>query len=675
MRKKSQIKNPWWWLIQAALLSLFTSAAAFCWADDNVRAQPVPASSDRRILFLGNEALPPMNYMKDGKPTGLVIDIVNALSKRMHRPVVVRLTNWTEAQRRVLDGQADALLQINSNPERLKIYDFSEPLLTSEFCIFTSSRRHDITTLADLRGLKVGVEENGLPILLLKDDPRIKLNVMPDYVQGFRMLTEGVVDALIADKWVGSFVLAENNIRGIRVIEEPISRSYSTIAVKKGNAGLLKEINAGLADIRRDGSYDRIIKSWQSMEVVFETREHKRQQKLLMVTISAALIVSLAVIVMLIREIQRRKRVEAALKQSEETLSENRERLQLFIEHAPAALAMFDRTMCYISASNRWCDDYGLGNRQLVGISHYEIFPEITARWKDIHQRGLSGEVVRAEEDLFERADGSIQWLRWAVMPWRNSAGQVGGIVIFTEDITLRKQAEEALKQSNIELEAANKDLEAFIYSVSHDLRAPLRAMAGFSKIMIEDYAEKLEPAGKDYLERIYKNGEKMSQLIDDLLRLSRLSRQEMERTEIDLGELAESVVLTMRDTYPGRTVNTIISNGVRASLDPNLMRIVLMNLFDNAWKFTEKTKNARIEFGCLQGDGKDTFFVKDNGAGFDQTQAERMFWPFHRLHSGAEFQGTGIGLAIVERIVQRHGGKVWAEGEVGKGATVYFTL
>jgi light-regulated signal transduction histidine kinase (bacteriophytochrome) len=238
-----------------------------------------------------------------------------------------------------------------------------------------------------------------------------------------------------------------------------------------------------------------------------------------------------------------------------------------------------------------------------------------------------------------------------------------------------RMRGEQVLRNRTEELEASNKELEAFIYSVSHDLRAPLRTMSGFSKILIEDFGSKLEDQPKDYLTRITNASVKMTELIDDLLRLSRISKQDMDRMDYDLSRLASSIATTLREQDPGRSVEVAIAEGLRASVDPNLMRVALANLIDNAWKFTSKAENARIEFGAFDKDGKTVYFVKDNGAGFDQQYAYKMFWPFHRLHSESEFEGTGIGLAIVERIIRRHGGKVWAEGEVGRGATVYFTL
>jgi ABC-type amino acid transport substrate-binding protein len=256
----------------------------------------------------------------DWRRDRIVIDLAKALAERMHQPVEIRLMNWAEAQRLVLDGQADALLQINPSPERLKTYDFSEPLLTSQFTIFTSAEHVGIFFMSDLRGLKVGVEKQGLPLSLLQKDSQIIVEIIPDFVQGFRMLETGALDVVVADRWVGSYVLAENKIRGVKLIEEPISLSHSAIAVKKGNTNLLGDINAALADIRRDGTYDKIIKLWRSKEIVFETREQVRQRAWLFAAITAILILALAGVALLVREVQKRKHVEATLRESKAQL-------------------------------------------------------------------------------------------------------------------------------------------------------------------------------------------------------------------------------------------------------------------------------------------------------------------------------------------------------------------
>jgi PAS domain S-box-containing protein len=250
------------------------------------------------------------------------------------------------------------------------------------------------------------------------------------------------------------------------------------------------------------------------------------------------------------------------------------------------------------------------------------------------------------------------------------------------QDITDRKRAKDQIKRlsddllvRNEHLEFANKELESFIYSVSHDLRAPLRHISGFADLVMKNLADKIDEKGKRYLSHIYRGTEKMSRLIDDLLNLSRISKQEIQRTEVNLSEIATSIVSELREAYPGRSVQVDIEEGLTARADRGLMEGALSNLLGNAWKFSAKTESAKIEFGSIGQNGKVIYYVRDNGAGFDQQYAGKMFWPFHRLHSEEAFEGTGIGLAIVDRIIRSHGGKVWAEGAEGKGATIYFSL
>ena len=233
----------------------------------------------------------------------------------------------------------------------------------------------------------------------------------------------------------------------------------------------------------------------------------------------------------------------------------------------------------------------------------------------------------------------------------------------------------EELRARVAQLEDANRELDAFAHSVSHDLRAPLRAIDGFSKAVLMDQAEKLDPQGKQDLERVRKAAQHMARLIDDLLKLSRVSRAQLGRVPLDLGRLARSTFDELRRAEPARRVDATIAPDLRAEGDPDLLQVVLDNLLGNAWKFSSRREHAHIELGIAEARGERAFFVRDDGAGFDMTYVGKLFGAFQRLHPMNEFEGTGIGLATVQRIVHRHGGKVWAESTVGQGATFYFTL
>jgi PAS domain S-box-containing protein len=326
---------------------------------------------------------------------------------------------------------------------------------------------------------------------------------------------------------------------------------------------------------------------------------------------------------------------------------------------------------------------YGYSAAEAIGRSKSMLVPpdrpeELTG----ILQRLRRGERVEHYRTELIRKDGGRIHVSLTVSPIVDSNGLVVGASTIARDITELRRSEQAivkltteLSQRALALEAANKELESFSYSVSHDLRAPLRAINGFAEALLEDCASNLDDQGKNYLRRVCAASKHMGELIDDLLSLSRVTRAELRRETVDLSALASSIAAELKQTDPQRAVNFTISSGLLAEGDAGLLRVALQNLLENAWKFTAMQPQAKIEFGLAKQNGKAGYFVRDNGAGFDMDYADKLFGPFQRLHSTTEFEGTGIGLATVQRIIRRHGGRVWAEGELNRGATFYFSL
>ncbi|MDB6109044.1 MAG: multi-sensor signal transduction histidine kinase, partial [Pedosphaera sp.] len=315
------------------------------------------------------------------------------------------------------------------------------------------------------------------------------------------------------------------------------------------------------------------------------------------------------------------------------------------------------------------------------------IHPEDCGRCRENWRAALkSGQFFQTECRLREHRTGAYRWHLIRAVPILDAAGHVLRWFGTCTDIDDQKRAEEEVRQLNAALErrvqertaqlqASNRELEAFSYSVSHDLRAPLRSIDAFSQLVKEDYEEKLDDQGRQYLNIVGEASRQMARLIDDLLHLSRVTRSDLRRRPVALNELASQIIAGLQQPDPHRHVEVNITPGLKATGDERLLRIALENLLNNAWKFTNKQPQARIEVGVEVRGGERVFFVRDNGAGFDMAYSNKLFGAFQRLHSNSEFPGHGIGLATVQRIINRHGGRVWAESAVDQGATFYFTL
>jgi PAS domain S-box-containing protein len=314
----------------------------------------------------------------------------------------------------------------------------------------------------------------------------------------------------------------------------------------------------------------------------------------------------------------------------------------------------------------------GYGAEELTGRPFMDfVHPDDREASAERFQSRLRGEHGPPAETRCLCRDGSFRVILWgsAYDPERQLVYGVG------HDITDRKREEEALRQATVSVEAMNRELEAFSYSISHDLRAPLRAIDGFSLALFEDYAHVLDAEGLKHLQRVRRAAQRMSDLIEDLLRLSRISRREPKQELVDLSQLVEEAIHDLREREPERRVEVHVAHDVITRGDRGLLDIALRNLVDNAWKYSAKREDAEIEFGRAFVDGEPAYFVRDNGVGFDMALADRLFGAFQRLHPAEDFQGTGIGLATVQRIVNVHGGRLWADATVDEGAQFTFTL
>jgi PAS domain S-box-containing protein len=863
------------------------------------------ASNDTKLLFLGNKNIAPVVYLDDTSPSGVAVDIVRALANHIPQPIEIKAMDWSEAQALVARGEADALIQINQTEERKKIYDFSDTLLESQFSIFTRTDKMGISGLSSLRGLQVGVESGGLPRQVLERDPRILLNIITNFLEGFKRLNEGSIDAVVVDYRVGSFIIAENKLRNIKVTGEPIAFSYSSFAVKKGNTKLLNEINHALQMIKADGTYQNIIDNWKPKEVVFQTREQITQRIYYgtMLIILILFLIGVIWMVTLKRELTKRKAAE-------EKLGERYSTLRSIINSANAHIFSVDRQYCYSSFNQGHAAAmnalYGAQIEQGRSLLDYMTVTEDRETAKRNLDRALAGELV-LEESYSGEELRSRQYFQVSHSPIKTETGEVIGVAVLAQNMTERKRAEEALKriewmlskkhtsiegeedghdqgygdltalnhdgvilksvgrdvlrsiaadyldllgtssaiyelngdyafgifsskwcrmldrasrklcdtddnaaalisgqwlchescwtrcskdaiatrapvdiecsggirlygvpivagetvigsinfgygdipddpvkllelanayhlnyedllaefnaydsrppyivemaksrlhasarligilvernwaeekirklnqeleqrvvERTAQLEAANRELEAFCFSVSHDLRAPLRHIDGYADLLVSRCRDGLNDNGLHYVDTIAASARQMGVLIDDLLQFSRTGRAEMRRERLDMNQALQEALTPFKESHAERSIEWVIGELPLVRGDFALLRQVWANLLENAVKYTRKRKVARIEVSAREGSGEIIFVVSDNGVGFDMQYVGKLFGVFQRLHSQEEFEGTGIGLATVQRIITRHGGLVWAEAEPNRGAAFYFTL
>ncbi len=641
-------------------------------------ATAVPAADMPKLVVGGDHENPPYEFIENGRPTGFNVELMRAVANAAGADVEFRLGPWSQVRSDLEEGKIDALAGMYYSEERSKAVDFSVPhtMVTAGLFVRNGS---PLRSIDDMRGKEVIVQKGDVMDDYLRGKGiASRLIELKDPADLLRLLASGRHDcALMPSRFQGEYLVRSLGISNVRAMSADLPQLRYCFAVKKGNTSLKYRLDEGLNILKVNGKYKEIYDKWFG---VYEKSRMWRTVSYLIwaLAIIAGLLAASSVWSWTLRREVRKRTAE--LRDREENLRFT----QFAIENAEDQAFWMTEEGRFLYVNAAACRALAYTREELLQMSVPDIDPiyqpgKFAEHWRDLQENGYA-----TFETLHRSKDGRVYPVEiranYVIFDGKeyNCA--------FATDISERKRIEEELHrahdglekqvlQRTAELEAANNELEAFTYSVSHDLRAPLRSINGFSRVIQEDYAEKLDAEGKNALERIVAATERMGQLIDDLLDLSRTARAEMRRERVNLSGNARRIAGRLREAQPEREVEFNISEDLAVDGDERLLAVVLENLLNNAWKFTEKTSHAVIEFGATQLDGAPSYFVRDNGAGFDMAYAGNLFSPFQRLHNVDQFPGTGIGLATVKRIVSRHGGRVWAEGEVGKGATFYFTL
>ena len=701
----------------------------------NTRAQSNAAADTAQItnITIASEPdYPPYCIInKKGTADGFSIDLFKAAASAAGIKVNIKIGVWNQIKQDLAEGKIDALPLVGRTPEREKRYDFTNPYLTLHGAIFVREGTTGIKSLADLKDKTVIVMKgDNAEEYVRRSKITNKIITTNTFEEAFHMLAAGQYDAVITQRVTGIKLLDAYNIDTVIPLDIQLNdfNQDFCFAVRKGNSALLNKLNEGLSVVIADKTYNRLHYKWFGPDYNERFTYRNVIKLLLYVLIPFMLMLSLISVFILRREVRRKtkslqdeivghKRAAVALKNQ-----------QLLLSEMEKVSRVGGWEYIVETRKTSWTD----GVFRIYGVQPTQFEPSLVNQYLPFYsptdQEKLDTAFDRALRFgepynivlKFTSSDGTYKWLRTSGQAefLDRAIVRVFGNVM---DVTAQKQAVddlrrlkddleiiilertteleekvqklhkselamlymvEDLNQTNAELnmerqklQAANKELEAFSYSVSHDLRAPLRALDGFSRILQEDYGSLIDAEGNRLLQVIADNANKMGTLIDDLLSFSRLGRQEMKFSKIDMHAMADAVFRELVANPDKEHLTFLLSPIPGAFGDASLMRQVWVNLIGNALKFTAKKPSRLIEIGCSIQHDENIYFVKDNGAGFNMNYANKLFGVFQRLHSQKDFIGTGIGLSIIQRIILRHNGRVWAEGQVDEGAVFYFAL
>jgi PAS domain S-box-containing protein len=628
---------------------------------------------------------PPYEFVgNDGKASGFDVDIVRAAAQTIHLDSRLEAGEWRSVRKQLEDGQIDLVTGMLYSPERAKKVEFSNPILLVEYSAFVRKGSSVIRSPEDLSSKSVLVEDGSQMHDRLRHLKVNKIVPVSSEPEALRELAAGRADIALVPLLEGQTLILDEGIENVEPSGPPLFEINLCMAATKGNKELISKMNVGLATIQSNGTYDAIYDHWFGR---LTPASWLRERITLLAYWSCCLAVAILSIAALwvgtLRRQVRLRTQELALElqgraKIETDLRDSEAKFRNIIDQATDGIYQLDADLV-VTAVNP-------ALKEMLGYDQSEIIGQHISEWmapEDLAIRPLSKSQVDAGEQIlvnreFVRKNGSRFFVE--ISAKKLPCGGYQGIV---RDVSARKSDEEQLRKLNedlerrvaertSELEHAFRELESFSYSVSHDLRAPLRAMSGYAAILRQEFEETLPESGQHYLLRISENAKRMGGLIDDLLGYARVGRQTMSMRRFSMDELVRSVWAEYSSECESRSIAIDIHALPHIEGDEVLIRQLLNNLLGNALKFTRNVEHVSIEVGYDW--RQSAFFVQDNGAGFDPQYSNKLFQVFERLHA-EDFEGTGVGLAIVKRVVERHHGQVWATGSLGEGATFWFTL
>jgi signal transduction histidine kinase len=668
------------------------------------------AGAEKAIKTLIVDDYYPYTFVgEDGQPAGFSVELAREVARTMGLSLEIAAAPWNEAQARLEEGSIDFLPMMAYSKERAAAFDFSPPHTIAYDAIFTRWGARRIASMRELAGRSVLVLRNDLAhqyLLANPLEPPASITAVDNVAEALRLLASGQGDAALMPKLVGLLLarqLALGNVDAAPPVIEEYSRPFC-FAVRKGDAALLERLSQGLALVKATDRYRALYRKWfGSVEPAGISREEALRYGLwLLAAFSVAGLGLLAWSLSLRREVSKRtaslEKEIAERTEAEKELSDVRTTLEAAFEQTPVPMVLVSLPDAIIRIANSAC-------REALGIEDEpspvgQSLSAFEPSYLDYDSEGrltpladaplplsaFRGQGTTNQERRIVTKEGRERWTLTSSSPIYNASGERIAAFLVFPDITERKRSDERILELNRtleqrvaerteQLESANRDLEAFTYSVSHDLRAPLRAVEGFSNFLLEDHSSSLDAEGRRLLDVIVKNTRRMGLLIGDLLELSRLGRARIQGGPVDMAALAAAACAEAAQQFSAPDFELAIGELPPAWGDASLLRQVWVNLASNAFKYSMKSSLRRIEIGGAESGGEAAYFIRDYGAGFDPDYADKLFGAFQRLHKSEEFEGNGVGLAIVQRIVSLHGGRVRAEGRPGEGATFHFSL